>query len=590
MVVSAAGTFLGLLHWYLYVAVAHVIFKLALAFISKLRRLRGSEGVPTPDGARSLYRTVMGFSKEMAANMHRTHDWRHSMMRETVGDCGTMEMPMPMSLGASVFYTTDPAVVEHMLKTKFSIWTKFSDSAGIFWTLFHRFLGKGIFTLRHGTEAKAAYTHSAGTTGLDEDAAWFHQRKVAASIFSRGNFRTLMADVFVEKAHKLIEVIDQADARGPEVDMQHKFFAFTMDSIMAIFYGKQVDTLSGHADPYATAYDTAHRSMLLYVIENLPKLMLMKLSPWPFGPVMMSMATGPSAGFLMPMHRRLNKRGKAFEDSVKHLRSESIDFITKRRMEASVYDDPDLLALFLSSSTKRATTDATGRSGKTQTSPMRDNEDLCDMVLNFIIAGRDTTACCLSWTFYLLSQNPAAEEKLFREVTEVLGDTDPTFDSLHEREMPFLNGIIYESLRLHPPVPSDAKRCTEDCVLPDGTQIPSGSWMFYYPWMMGRDPGRYPDPLAFKPERWIPFKQPSVYEFPVFQGGPRVCLGKDMAIFEAKLLTAMLVRKFRFRMRPEEAAKITYNLSLTMSVCNDKGAKPGTQRSHHLWMRPVPRT
>ena len=67
-------------------------------------------------------------------------------------------------------------------------------------------------------------------------------------------------------------------------------------------------------------------------------------------------------------------------------------------------------------------------------------------------------------------------------------------------------------------------------------------------------------------------------------------MGKDMAIFEAKLLTAMLVRKFRFRMRPEEAAKITYNLSLTMSVCNDKGAKPGTQRSHHLWMRPVPRT
>ena len=117
-----------------------------------------------------------------------------------------------------------------------------------------------------------------------------------------------------------------------------------------------------------------------------------------------------------------------------------------------------------------------------------------------------------------------------------------------------------------------------------------GAWVAYNSWGMGRDPERYDKPQDMRPERWIPWKQPDPYEFPVFQAGPRVCLGKDMALFEAKLLTTMLIRCFRFEMDPAEAAKVTYSMMMTMSICNDKGCPADQPRSHHLWMLAKRRT
>ena len=82
----------------------------------------------------------------------------------------------------------------------------------------------------------------------------------------------------------------------------------------------------------------------------------------------------------------------------------------------------------------------------------------------------------------------------------------------------------------------------------------------------------------------IPFKQPSLFEFPVFQAGPRFCLGKDMAQFEAKLVAAKLLRRFSFELKDGEAEKITYSLNITMSLCNSP-----QKDSFNLWVRPIPR-
>merc|ERR1712007_191306 len=105
---------------------------------------------------------------------------------------------------------------------------------------------------------------------------------------------------------------------------------------------------------------------------------------------------------------------------------------------------------------------------------------------------------------------------------------------------------------------------------------------------MGRGPNIYPDPEVVKPERWIPFKEPSQYEFPVFQAGPRICLGMSMAIFEAKIAALMILREYAFDMAPGEAEKITYlPTALTMSICNTKsGEAPHTFDSHKLWLVP----
>ena len=103
--------------------------------------------------------------------------------------------------------------------------------------------------------------------------------------------------------------------------------------------------------------------------------------------------------------------------------------------------------------------------------------------------------------------------------------------------------------------------------------------MAYFPWAMGRDADVYPDPLEVKPERWIPFTPPDLYEFPVFQAGPRQCLGMSMALFEAKLLTAMLVKNFTFSIKPEELEKVTYSATITMCVKNGPN-------SHKLLLKP----
>mmetsp|Transcript_101795 Transcript_101795/g.256557 ORF Transcript_101795/g.256557 Transcript_101795/m.256557 type:complete len:105 (-) Transcript_101795:24-338(-) len=100
---------------------------------------------------------------------------------------------------------------------------------------------------------------------------------------------------------------------------------------------------------------------------------------------------------------------------------------------------------------------------------------------------------------------------------------------------------------------------------------------------MGRDAQRYPEPEAVRPERWIPWKDtaPTAYEFPVFQAGPRLCLGIDMAVFEVKILATLILRDWTFELAPGEAEKITYGSKITMSICNSR-----ERGSEKLWVIP----
>merc|ERR1739845_68702 len=101
-------------------------------------------------------------------------------------------------------------------------------------------------------------------------------------------------------------------------------------------------------------------------------------------------------------------------------------------------------------------------------------EWLRDVVLNFVIAGRDTTACTLSWMFYILATHPEIQTKLQEELdSKFPSGSVPTIQAVAPKESPYLNGVLYETLRLYPPVPSDAKTCLRDDVLPNGQHIPA---------------------------------------------------------------------------------------------------------------------
>ncbi|CAE7216002.1 CYP94B3, partial [Symbiodinium pilosum] len=117
------------------------------------------------------------------------------------------------------------------------------------------------------------------------------------------------------------------------------------------------------------------------------------------------------------------------------------------------------------------------------------------MVLHLIIAGRDTTACLLSWMFYELTRNQDIQAKLHEEIMQKLPPGKVLdMKSLSASELPYLHGVIYETLRLWPPVPFDPKMAFEDDVLPGGWKVPAMAQVAYSPYNMGRDAKRYPEP------------------------------------------------------------------------------------------------
>ena len=181
--------------------------------------------------------------------------------------------------------------------------------------------------------------------------------------------------------------------------------------------------------------------------------------------------------------------------------------------------------------------------------------------------------------FYILSTNPAIQAELQKEIDQALEGQPPTHENMHHTVTPYLNGLAYETLRLYPPVPMDNKVTLAEQTLPNGVTVPAETLMSFSPFIMGRDPQRYPDPLTVDPHRWIPFQQPSLYEFPVFQAGPRVCLGMNMALFEMKVAAAMLMQQFSFTLAEGEAEKIGFSINITLSLAN--GEEKGK-----LWLVP----
>ena len=199
-------------------------------------------------------------------------------------------------------------------------------------------------------------------------------------------------------------------------------------------------------------------------------------------------------------------------------------------------DAPDLLAMLL-----EARDEDTGE-GMTDT-------QLRDEVMTLLLAGHETTANALTWTWYLLSQNPEAEAKLHAELDRALGGRVPTISDLPD--LPYNRMVVQETLRLYPPawiVSRMAEKDDELC----GYAIPAGSVVEVSPYIMQRHPRYWEDPDAFDPERFTPERsqgRPAFAYFP-FGGGPRLCIGRDFALVEAQLILATVASRLRLRLEP----------------------------------------
>jgi cytochrome P450 len=214
--------------------------------------------------------------------------------------------------------------------------------------------------------------------------------------------------------------------------------------------------------------------------------------------------------------------------SVRSLNALVDRIIAERRAKAAAADD--LLDMLLG---------ARDEAGQGMT-----DRQLRDEVMTLLLAGHDTTALALTWTFVLLAQHPAVEARLLAEVDGVLGGRPPTAaDAPH---LPYTEQVFAETLRLYPTAWAIGREAIRDTTIA-GQRVRKGTNVLMSPWVIHRDPRFYDEPAAFRPERWADGLERRLPRFAYvpFGGGQRVCIGSSFAQLEATLLLARIAQRFR---------------------------------------------
>lgn len=237
---------------------------------------------------------------------------------------------------------------------------------------------------------------------------------------------------------------------------------------------------------------------------------------------------------------------RSYDRNAKRLDELVYDFIRRRR-EAGDTDRGDLLSMLLQAR------DEDGNSFS--------DRQLRDEVMTLFLAGHETTALALVWTWYLLAQHEEAERKLHAELDRVLGGRTPTVTDLPQ--LRYAEMVIKEALRLYPPAWCVGREAARDCEI-GGNRVARGEQVYMYQWVTHRDTRFFERPEDFIPERWtnnLEKRLPRFAYFP-FGGGPRQCIGNNFAMMEAVLLLATIARKFRLRLVPGQVITLLPSITL----------------------------
>lgn len=350
---------------------------------------------------------------------------------------------------------------------------------------------------------------------------WHFQRKTASVMFTHNLFKNHIWRVVQANCGKVSRILGQLKP-GETINMFTLMNRFTLDTIGEIGFGKSIGSLENSDSPFLKSFDVAQQvaaRRFVYPLWQLQKL---------FGVWNEQGATG---------------HFKLLEDY-----SRSI----VRELRDGVPGDVghSFVGLFMREAENKG--------------EAHDEDFMKDMVLNFLIAGRDTTAHALSWCLFLLMKHPEEQERIVDEVQNMCGDRELLYDDT--KSLPYLQAVINETLRLYPSVPLDSKVAVADDTLPDGTFVPQGCVVQFNPYCMGRSRRLWgEDAHEFRPERWIGRKAPSPYEYAVFNAGPRECLGKRLALIEMKAALCCILRSAKLTLAVP-ADKIRYDLQLTIGM------------------------
>jgi cytochrome P450 len=335
-----------------------------------------------------------------------------------------------------------------------------------------------------------------------EGDTWRRHRRIMAPSFDHRSI-VAYAPLMTEIAADLAGRWDALPA-GAEIDVAAAMMKATLHIISRTMFSSDSDEIVDVVESGVGRYQSAIRPGLVDLLE-LPKW-LSRLTSW-------RRPERVFGEFDKVIDRLLAERGRSAEGQPK-----------------------DLLARLLA-----ARDEETGR-GMTA-------EEIRNQVVTIFMAGHETTALALTWTWYLLSQHPAAEAKLHAELAAVLGGRVPRHEDLGK--LRYTRMVLEESMRLYPPAHTLSRAAIgDDEVL--GRRIPAGAQILVVPWLLHRNPKLWPQPGVFDPERFAPERAGSRHRFAYipFGAGPRICIGAAFAMAEAMLLLATIAQRYRLRLKP----------------------------------------
>jgi cytochrome P450 len=330
-----------------------------------------------------------------------------------------------------------------------------------------------------------------------EGDSWLRQRRLMQPAFHRERIAAY-ADTMIDEGRRLAESWRDGDTRDIHADLMRA----TLEIAGTTLFGASV------SDPDAAQISGALNTLIQ--LNSSPRR-------------------------LFPLLRALPTRAnRSYTRAVRQLDKVVYALIARRRDQLGE-NDVDLLSMLLN-----ARDEDGGR--------MTDRQ-LRDESVTLLLAGHETTALALSWTLYLLAQNPEVAAQLHAELDAVLAGRLPSLDDVSR--LAFTAKVLKESMRLYPPAWGVVRMCPEECTLGD-FRIPKSASVIVSQYVMHRDPRFYANPTRFDPKRWTESFERDLPRFAYFPfgGGPRLCIGASFASMEAALVLAILAQRFRFHVDP----------------------------------------
>ncbi|KAF7005140.1 hypothetical protein CFC21_020286 [Triticum aestivum] len=465
---------------------------------------------------------LLGHLPQFLANRHRILDW----ITEVLARQPTSTLVFHRPGGERGVITANPANLEHVMRAGFHNYPKGPRFA----SALHDFLGHGILNV--------------------DGHAWRAQRKAASYEFNTRSLRLFVARTVHGELHgRLLPLLRRAAGSGRKIDLQDTLERYAFDNICRVAFDHDPRQLpDGDADESAaTVTESSRFADAFRDAANLSAGRFRYAVPG-----------------LWKVKKALNLGSeRRLRESIAVVHGFADRIIRSRREEMSMgCEKHDLLSRFMASQGESYTETA-----------------LRDVVISFLLAGRETTSSALTWFFWLLSSRPDVERRIRDEVAAVrarraISDLNRAgFDLEELREMHYVHAAITESMRLYPPVPVNSVQARAADVLPDGTAVGAGWFVSYNSYAMGRMESVWgEDARAYRPERWLDpdpaeatFRPESPFRYIVFHAGPRICLGKEMAYIQMKSIVASVVEEFEVAVdggyTPRQVASLTLRMA-----------------------------